>query len=522
MIIHAGMSRAHNRPRATRVILSLALTVFLSACAVGPEYATPNLPIPARWSNESAQKAPKPADLAHWWTRLRDPTLNSIIERAVAGNLDVATAKARVREARASYDQTIGSLFPSIDGTASATRSKGAGQSTTQSSGGTTSTSFTNSSFGSGIYTNRVQAGLVAGWEVDLFGANRRSAEAALYGLDAAQEELRATLLTMIGDIGTTYINVRNYQARIALARRTAATQRETAAITRAKFDVGTASGVDLANANGQAANTEAGIPTLETALAQAIHQLSVLTGQPPAALAAELRKAGPVPSPRLPLPVGVPADMLLARPDVRVAERQLAQATAQIGQAEAALYPAISLTGNLATSGVRIGDLAKNSTITWSFGPSLSVPVFNAGELQAAVRAAQARRDQQFLNLRSSVLIALEEVENALVGLAQERIRYQKLTEAATNYREAARLARTLFQNGATSFIEVLDAERSQYSAEDALIQSRVNIATYYVALNKALGGGWDGAIDTSKPEVIDHNTGPHLMRAPARVKTR
>lgn len=486
------MTSAFPRARDSRALPVLLLAGALSACAVGPDYQKPAIDVPARWGNEAKGQPARPAELAEWWKRLRDPTLDRLVVEAVAGNLDVAAAKARVREARASYDQTRSSLFPAVDGSASASRSKSGG-------GGS-----------SGSVSNNLRAGFDAGWEIDLFGANQRSVEAARYGLDAAEEELRATLLTLIGDIAANYIDVRSYQARIALARRTVATQRETARLTQAKFDVGAASRVDVANANGQVASTEAGIPTQEAALAQAIHRLGVLTGRAPTGLADLLRRSGPVPSPRLPLPAGVPADILLTRPDVRLAERQLAQATARIGAAEAARYPAVSLTGNVATSGVRLGDLAKNSSISWSFGPSLSVPVFNAGELQAAVAVAQAQRDQQFLALHSSVLLALEEVENALVALAQERIRHGRLAEAAANYRESARLARTLFESGSTSFIEVLDAERSLYSAEDALIQSRVNIALQYVALNKALGGGWSGAVDTAKPVVVDSNTGP------------
>lgn len=486
----------------------LLLAGALAACAVGPDYEKPSIAVPARWGNETARQPVRPAELADWWKRLRDPTLDRLVNEAVAGNLDVAAAKARVREARAGQDQAQSALFPVIAGSANATRSQAAGR-----SGGDGS--------GPGRVSNTLRAGFDAGWEVDLFGANQRNLEAARYGLDAAEEDLRATLVTLIGDIAATYVDLRGYQARIALARRTAAAQRETARLTQAKFEVGAASGVDVANANGQVASTEAAIPSQEAAMAQAIHRLGVLTGRAPTALADLLRKTAPVPSPRLPLPVGVPADILLSRPDVRFAERRLAEATARIGEAEAARYPAISLAGNVATTGVRLGDLAKNSSISWSFGPSLSVPVFNAGQLKAAVSGAQARRDQQFLALHSSVLLALEEVENALVALAQERIRQRKLSEAAASYRESARLARTLFESGSTSFIEVLDAERSLFSAEDALIQSRVAIAVQYVTLNKALGGGWSGAVDTSKPVVVDR-MGPRpapFLRATAET---
>jgi NodT family efflux transporter outer membrane factor (OMF) lipoprotein len=242
-----------------------------------------------------------------------------------------------------------------------------------------------------------------------------------------------------------------------------------------------------------------------------------VLTGRPPAALNERLKRGAPIPTPRLPLPTGIPADILLTRPDVRMAERQYAQYTAKVGQAEAARYPAISLTGNIDTSAFKVGDLGKNSTIGWSFGPTLSVPIFNAGQLKAAADVARAERDQYFIAYKTSVLSALEDVENAIVALRQERIRNSKLAASVKSYGEAANLERTLFKSGEAGLLDVLDAERSLYSAEDDLLQSRIAIATDYVALNKALGGGWDGTIDSAKPEVVDAKTGPRLVSAPA-----
>ncbi|WP_292586794.1 efflux transporter outer membrane subunit, partial [Mesorhizobium sp.] len=437
----------------------------------------------------------KPAQLSKWWQRLSDPELDALVEEAVAGNLDVATAKARIREARASYRQSAASLFPSVDSSGSATRNKSAV---------TTS--------GSDSVYSEYQSGFDASWELDLFGANRRSVEAARYGLDASEEELRSTLLTMIGDVASNYAQARGYQARIQLARRSAASQKQTAALTRTMAEAGTATAADVAKAMGQAASTEADVPTLEASYAEAVHRLSVLTGRPPAALNDRLKRGAPIPAPRLPVPAGIPADILLARPDVRLAERQYAQYTARIGQAEAARYPSVSLTGNIDTSALRLGDLGKNSTIGWSFGPTLSVPLFSAGKLEAAADVARTERDKYFIAYKASVLTALEDVENASVSLTQERIRNGKLASSAKSYGDAARLERTLYTSGETNLLDVLDAERSLYSAEDTMLQSRVSLATDYIALNKALGGGWDGVIDSAKPEIVDASTGPRL----------
>lgn len=471
---------------------------LLAGCSVGPDYEAPDVTVPARWANGSTAAPVAAPQLSAWWRRLNDPTLDALVREAVAGNLDVATAKANVRNARATYRQAVGALFPQVVGDASAIHG--------DTGGGR------DGPFGEANTYTRYNAGLAASWEIDLFGGNRRNMEASIYGADAAEDELSAVLLALVGDVATYYVEARGYQARIALARRTAASQRQTAAITRRMMELGSASAMDVANATGLAASTEAGIPRLETAYAQSVHRVSVLTGRTPATLAPRLAKGGPIPAPRGRLPVGIPANVLSNRPDVRAAERRYAQATARIGIAEAARYPSVSLSGDLNTTGARPGDLARGSSISWAFGPSLTVPIFNAGQLAAAVEVSEAQRDASFLAFQSSVLVALEEVENALVALAKEQERSAKLASVTRSYGESLRLARELFENGSTSFLEVLNGERSLYSAEDSLLQSRVDIATYYISLAKALGGGWDRKVDVLTPVIVDRNTGPHL----------
>jgi outer membrane protein, multidrug efflux system len=477
----------------------MVAAALLSGCAVGPDYRAPIADVPARWSSDQTRQAPGPAHLSHWWSRLNDPLLDALIDEATASNLDVATSKAKIREARYSLQQTTAGLFPSVTGSGSATRNK-------------SSTSSNDTIGTSGDPYNQFQAGFDSSWELDLFGGTRRGVEAATRNIEASEDDLQATLVTLVGDVASYYVDARGYQARIALARRTAASQRETAALTRTKFEAGSASAVDAAKAIAQASSTEANVPSYEAAYAADVHRLGILLGREPLALTRALARTAPIPKPRMPLPKGIPADILLTRPDVRAAERRLAQATAKIGQAEAALYPSVSLTGSVSTSALKLSDLAKYSSVSWSFGPSVSVPIFDAGKLRAAVGVSQAQRDQHHVAFRSAVLTALEDVENAIVSLNSERTRTRQLTDAATNYREAARLSRSLFQNGSSSFLDVLDSERSLYSSEDSLLQSRVAVAKDYVTLAKALGGGWDGAIDSTKPEVVDAETGPHL----------
>lgn len=489
--------------RARSACVALMLGATLAGCAVGPDYAgPPGLNLPPHWSAESTSRR-HAGTLDRWWLRLRDPMLNRLIERAVEANPDVAKAKAAVREARATLQQTGAGLFPSVTGSASVSDNK------------------TSAGSGSAVADTAPyalhQGSFDSSWELDLFGGTQRNIEAAVRGQQSAEEDLRDTLVTLIGDVAAYYVEARGYQARIALAQRTSVSQRDTEKLTRSKYEAGSGNAVDLARATAQAATTEANVPTYRAALAADIHRLSLLLGRPPDAVASLMARAAPVPAPRMPLPTGLPADLLVSRPDVASAERKLAQATAKIGAAEADRYPAVSLTGSVGTSALRAGDLAKYSTMSWSVGPAITVPVFDAGKRLATVGIAEAQRDQAFATFHSTLLTALEEVENALVSLSQERMRTAKLAEAAKNYREAARLSRSLFETGSASFIDVLDAERSLYSAEDSLIQSKVSAAKNYISLAKALGGGWSDPVDISVPIIVDADTGPRFRE---RVK--
>lgn len=451
--------------------------------------------MPGRWSGNPSKTTTRPPQLSQWWKQLHDPVLNSLVEEAVQGNLDVATAKAKIREARATYREEKGALLPSVEGTATATRNRSA------ASDGTPATVY-----------NEYEPGFDASWELDLFGGNKRSAEAALYAAQAADEDLRDTLVTLVGDVTTYYVEVREYQALRDLAKRTAVSQRKTALLTGEQYKVGTATAVDAAKADGEASSTEADIPTYQTSYAQAMHKLAILMGKPPGALEERLKVTSPIPQPPRKMATGIPADILASRPDVRMAERQLAQYTAKIGVAEANRYPSLSLTGNISSTAYDVADLGRKSTIGWSFGPSLTVPLFKGGQLKAAVDVAKAERDQYYIAYQSAVLTAMQDVEDAIVSLTQERIKNGRLAASAASYGKAANLSKELNKAGASDFLDVLDAERSLYSEESSLIQSTASITTDYISLNKALGGGWDGVIDSSKPVVVDSDTGPHI----------
>ncbi|MQB34273.1 RND transporter [Agrobacterium rhizogenes] len=499
------MSASENSPRANfrraafRVGVLLSVTSMISGCVVGPDYQRPAVNMPQKWGSQKSAGSPQPPVLADWWKRFKDPILDDLIARAVASSLDVGKAKAKIREARATTRRDIGGLFPSISGSDSATRNRGQ----------TTGIEPT-------VYS-QYEAGFDASWEIDLFGGTRRSIEAATYAEQSSEEDLRDTMVSLIGDVASYYIQAREYQQLTELAQQSAKSQRETAQLTRRQIEIGVASLVDVTKAEAQAAATQADVPSYQISYGKAVNRLSVLLGTSPLTLEGMLRKSKPIPVPPRAMSVGIPSDVLVSRPDVRSAERELAQATAKIGKAQADRYPSLKITGSIDTSATRVADLGKKSTIGWSVGPTLSIPIFQGGQLKAAVDVAKAQRDQYLFSYQSAVLSAMEDVENAIISLNMSRARTSDLALSVSRYREAAKLSRELYSAGTSDLFDVLDADRSLYSAHENLIQANADIASYYIALNKALGGGWNGPVEISTPAVIDTNEGPHI--APAAV---
>lgn len=410
--------------------------------------------------------------------------------------MDVATAQAKIRQARASYWIAGGSGAPQIS-------VSGAETGTAQASN-------------LGDVSNGFRAGFDASWETDLFGSARRGKQAAWFGLGAAKDQLDATLVTLIGDVTADYVEARGYQARIAQTKATLRSLRQTLQITRDKVKAGSASDLDLANITGQVASTQATLPDLETGYGKTVHALALLAGETPEKVSATLGSSVVVPVPRLPIPAGVPADVLTARPDVRAAERALAQSTAKIGVAEAARYPDISLSGTISTAASSFGALARMSNVSLNLGPSISIPLFEGGKFKASVALAKAQRDQAYIAWRQSVLGALRDVEDATTALSQDRSRISSLKRSLSAYETAEKLTMSLYNAGSATFLDLLSAERALYSAQTGLIEARTTFASDYVALNKALGGGWDGKIGAGAPIVKDGPSGPHRAPAP------
>ncbi|MGA9755379.1 MAG: efflux transporter outer membrane subunit [Desulfobaccales bacterium] len=483
------------------VCLPAVIWATLVGCAVGPDYKRPETKVPENWNGQEvvtpatpSKTTTDPAALVEWWNAFKDPTLSSLVEMAIRANLDVRLAEARIRQARAAQGVAGAPLFPEVDASALFQRSQGSSEVGT----------------GGGVATigglgNLWQAGLDATWEVDIFGGTRRSLEAAGADLKAAVEDRRDVLVTLVGDVGNNYITLRGLQQQIDIARRNLKAQQHTAAITQKRHDAGFVGGLDVANANAQVATTEATIPVLESSARAAIYSLGVLLGREPAALEKDLARQGPIPPTPLAIPVGLPSDLLRRRPDIRRAEAQIHAATARIGVATADLFPKFNLAGSYGLSASDVTRLGKMTSNYWSWGPSVTWPIFAGGRFYYNIKVQNALTEQARLTYEKTVLTALKDVETALVAYAKEQQHRKSLAEAVVNNRKAVDLATTLYVAGKSDFLNVLIAQLSLFATEDALAQSTRTVDTNLIALYKALGGGWEKEPQTAaagKPE--------------------
>jgi len=444
--------------------------LLLAGCKVGPNFKPPETTVPDQWVGP----VPPPAtsaeqDLARWWTQFQDPMLTSLMERAIESNLDLKLAEARVRQARAARGIAISGLGPTVDATGSY-RHTGTAIAT----------------------TDNYQAGFDAAWELDLFGGTRRSIEAATASLEALVEARQNVLVTLTAEVAVSYIDLRGFQEQIAIAQRNLKAQQHSADLTRQRFQGGLVSGLDVANAQAQVATTAAQIPVLEQSAQQAIYSLSLLLGHEPGSLLSELVPPQSIPAAPPAVPVGVPSELLRRRPDIRQAEAQIHAATAEIGVATADLFPRLSLTGNLGTSADKFSGLGDWSNRFWSIGPSASWALFSTGRIRSNIEVQRALEEQSLIAYRQTVLGALQEVESALIASAKEQEHYQALTDAVTANRRAVELATSLYTQGQTDFLNVLQAQGALYSSENAIVLSTRTVSTNLVALYKALGGGW------------------------------
>ena len=482
-----------NYCRIVRTINSGSITLFLFAlgCTVGPNYQRPDTVVPAAWQ-EGRQKGvdTQGAELAHWWKEFNDPLLDSLVARAVKSNLDLRIAEARVREERASLAATASGLWPTLDVSGSYSRNRVSQNGFFSGNPIPGSSSFAG---GGKLENNFFRTGFDSSWEIDVFGGTRRRIEAAEATLAATIEDQRSVLVTLLGDVAKNYIDLRGFQRRLAVAQQNLQAQQDTLDLTRVRFDAGLASDFEVAQAEGQVNTTAAQIPTLQSAVKQAAYRIDVLLGSAPGSAWDDLAKDAPIPALPPKAQVGLPADLLRRRPDIRQAERQLAAATAQVGAATADLYPKFSLTGNIGLQSISASDWFSAQSRFWTIGPTITWPVFDAGKIRANIEIRNAQQEQALHLYEKSVLTAFEDVENALVNYGNEQTRYRSLLEATAANRRALQLANDLYIQGLVPFLNVLDAQRTLYGSESDLAQSEASMASNLVALYKALGGGWE-----------------------------
>jgi outer membrane protein, multidrug efflux system len=462
-------------------LLAPLASAILAACAVGPNYQAPETPAAQKFDGLEATTYSTDTTPTEFWRGFEDPVLERLVEEALRSNHDLRIALTRVREARALRRDSAFDLAPSINAGGGYTKTRTATEQTLP---------------GSARESEYYDAGFDAVWELDFFGRVRRGLEAQNAAFGAEEARLRDALVIVTAELTRSYFELRGEQQQLDVARRNVANQRSTLELAEVRLDAGSGTEFDTARARAQLSGTLGSIAPLEAAVARSIHRLSVLLGREPGALRAEL--APPKDLPALPgiVPVGDPAGMLRRRPDIRVAERDLAAATARIGVAVADLFPRVTFTGSagyVAGTSDGLGDAGSDA---WRLAPGISWAIFDLGHVQARIGASRARKDGALLRYEQVVLQALEETENSLVTHARARDRLVHDADAVAASNKAADLARVRYENGASDFLQVLDAERTLLESEDRLARSRTEAATSLIAVYKSLGGGWQSAV--------------------------
>lgn len=459
--------------------------------------------MPAQWSVTARAEA---GQIDRWWSNFRDPTLDSLIARASAENLDLVQAVARLRQAREALVVSRSALLPSLSGSGGYSRSetlRGGGQTVTLPDGSVINT-------GAGGGTSNFSLGLDASYQADLFGGIRRSIQSSRAQYEAAGYEQATTLLSVQSEVATNYVLARAYQAQLDNARQSLAIQDDNLEIAQWRVQAGLVSSLDVEQARASRAQTAAAIPQIEQQYNGAVSRIGVLTGKAPGAVKPELQAPRPIPEGPEALSIGIPADVLRQRPDVRAAERTLASAVAQIGVNQAQLYPSLSISGSLDTRAITAGSLF--DTITGNLFAGLAQTIFSGGRLRAQVRASRAAADASFASYKQTVLLALEDVETASVALETARRREREFGIAFEASNNSAILARSQYRAGLTDFNTLNTQEAALVSARNGLVQARSDKATALVALYVALGGGWDATADPTKPLIAPSATSSGL----------
>jgi NodT family efflux transporter outer membrane factor (OMF) lipoprotein len=451
------------------VVFLIFLTFIIQGCTVGPDYVIPDTEMPDAWNQELTRGLTDgQADMQTWWFILDDPILDDLIEKANEGNLDLKTAMSRINQARAQLGIRVsenGLLAPPS---------------------------------GNVDQTNLHRAGLDSTWEIDVFGRISRSVESASANLDASIENYRDIMIILYSEVALNYIQVRSLQARIQYAQNNIKLQKGTLQLTKDRLKAGLVPELDVEQAKLNLANTESVIPSLRSRKIQAINRLSVLIGQPPGQLEELMLNAQNIPDINEEIIVGLPAELLRQRPDIRSAERNLAAQTAQVGVATADLYPSFSLSGTFALEAQNLDDMDNWDSRTWGFGPAFRWNLFDGDRIRSNIRFQEALTEELLLQYEQTVLLALEEVENAMVAYKEEQIRLEATERSVVAAQKSVELVDTLYRSGLTDFQNVLDMQRSLSIQQDQLAESEGFVVQNLIRIYKSLGGGW--SIDSNQ----------------------
>ncbi len=453
----------------------ILIAVFIASCAMDSGTASKPMAVPAEWKNAGKFPVASPSkDLSRWWGRFDDPALNRLISAALKDSPDISAATARIRESRARRDAEYAGLFPALDG------------------GLSRNSRSTDSDPGGRISGTSYSASLDASWEVDLFGRRRSAVQAAAANLGAAEENLNSVHAALAAEIAATYTSLRANEARLVVLKQNVTTREQTAQLATWRQQAGEADSLESSQAQSSLESARAAIPSLEQAIAQGRNQLALLAGREPGALDQMLSGGKGIPNPPNSLAIGIPADTLRQRPDVRVAGYQVLAAAANTRAVEATRYPSLDLTGSLGLNTINASHFLDPETTAANFASNLTSPIFNAGRISANIEAASAIEQQAIDDYRSTVLTALAETENALIACRRSAERLATLEKATQLARTSDRLARQRYEAGEIDFLEVLDSQRTLLALEDNLLTTRTDRTTAYIRLYQALGGGW------------------------------
>lgn len=462
-----------------RKALLLLTTLALTACAVGPDYRRPQVATPDQFVGVDTAKVSIADVERDFWKAFNDHQLNEIIERALVANHDIRIATARLREARALRGEARLDFAPTVQGSAGYTKARASERQLAPAPNADREQDFYDSGFD-------------AFWELDFFGRVRRQVEASSAEVQSAEAGVYATQVSVTAEVARNYFELRGAQQQLAVAERNADNQGETVRITTARLDAGRGTQLDSSRAQAQLSATLATIPDLEAAVTRSMLRLGVLTGQAPEALLPELSTPHALPTLPVAHDIGTPEQLLRRRPDIRVAERNLAAATAEIGVAVGDLFPRITFLGRWGFDAVNRGGLGESGSESYSFGPSISWAAFDLGRVRQKVKQREAATDRALATYEQTVLQALEETDASLTAYSKAIVKQQHLQASASASLEASKLARVRYENGVADFLAVLDAERTSLAAEDQLARSETQTATALLATYKALGGGF------------------------------